>query len=238
MEDTPAGSVRERPIGQMVEEFRELQKVMSVDEPVVGVRNVRRGGVWLRTTDCDQEHPEERLAGVGQDEGQGKSYGILVHSEWHRLRERDEGVKMGWIIRDDSIVPSTMTVGPEDPEPRIPNAFLDSDIEEVLLSGDLFTEWLEKVDSIVTIERALEVAEELKQDATSVYPRMEDLDLRLLVLYALEERMPEEMANPHVTMETMRGVAEREKIEILRDEQRSKKLLLRRICRHYVGENS
>lgn len=225
---------------ETLEKVRELRGLFHSDEPVVGVRNLRDGGCWLPTIEATIEHPRVRLAGkAAAEKGQGRNWGIVSESIWRFLRDHDQGVKSGWLVRDDSVVPRDMLLAQEDPGDGNPNTVLEDEEEGILsLEQRSFLRRISNIDSLVVLERLLARAEDMKVGgATEVYPKAEAIEGRVMLLNALESGMPQEMLDPDLTRVRMQKIAEDAEIELSRETLRSRPAMIKEICSHYLAED-
>ena len=224
---------------ETVEQLKGLQGLFHVKEPVVGVRNLRAGGCWIPTIESTREHPKVRLAGKGEAQrGEGRNWAIAWESDWRYLRQHDTGVRNGWLVRDDSVVPQDMLRGAPDPGGDNPNAVLEADEKLILsLDDDEFARRISDINSLVVLERLAQRADALKRTGDlKVYPKADALSERLTFLQALDAGMPREMADPEITMSRMQRLAEEQEIDLSREAQRSRSQMVREICSHYLTE--
>ncbi|HUT94102.1 MAG TPA: hypothetical protein VMY37_31865 [Thermoguttaceae bacterium] len=210
------------------------------EERVVGVRNLRDGGAWLRTINATAERPTERLAGAkaAREEG-ARNWAIVTEIEWRHLRDHDMGVSNGWLVRDDSVVPETMVLAPSDQAggaDKNPNAILDSELDAVLDIKDTgFNKRLKVIGSPVALDRLMFRAETRKKAGElEMYPKIDAISSRSMLLRAMEDGMPMDMADPDVTMGTMTRLAEEKNIVLSREAQRDRSAMIREICSHFL----
>ncbi len=208
-------------------------------ERVVGVRNLRDGGAWLKTINATAERTSERLSGAkaAKEEGE-RNWAIVPEIEWRHLRDHDLGVKNGWLVRDDSVVPDTMLLAPPDKEDGAdenPNALLDPALDKILNMEDGFLKRLRMIDSAVVLDRLMSQAETRKKNGgLEMYPKIDAISSRAMLLQALGDGMPMDMADPDVTMGTMRKLAEEKGVSFSRDAQRDRSVMMRELCSHYL----
>ena len=87
----------------------------------------------------------------------------------------------------------------------------------------------------MVLDRLLEQAEVRKRKGElGMYPRVDAVSSRSMLLQALEDGMPMDMADPDITMGTMKKLAEEAGIGLSRDAQRDRSVMIREICSHYL----